>query len=165
MARAAVSASLIKLFSLKLSSQPLSSIPATTISFSTFHAPPKKKKQEKRRESENKKTTSSSSSPSIVVASGSASSDSKSKSSALKFVKRRTRSDKEFDEDYIKKYGDEESHVPVMLGEVLDVFDSSSSSFQLRSFVDCTLGAAGHSCAVSFLAHFEISLNCNVGVI
>ncbi|KAL2896679.1 Ribosomal RNA small subunit methyltransferase H [Bienertia sinuspersici] len=40
-----------------------------------------------------------------------------------------------------------------MLGEVLDVFPSSS--FRLRSFVDCTLGAAGHSCAI-IQAHPEL---------
>ncbi|KAE8687498.1 MraW methylase family protein isoform 3 [Hibiscus syriacus] len=40
----------------------------------------------------------------------------------------------------------QQSHVPVMLGEVLDVF--SSSSKPLTSFVDCTLGAAGHASAI-----------------
>lgn len=61
-------------------------------------------------------------------------------------VKRRTRSDRELDEDnFLKHYGNDDSaHVPVMLGEVLDVF----ASIPLRSFVDCTLGAAGHSSAV-----------------
>ncbi|XVF66008.1 hypothetical protein PTKIN_Ptkin09bG0295800 [Pterospermum kingtungense] len=39
-----------------------------------------------------------------------------------------------------------QSHIPVMLGEVLDVF--SSNSKPLRSFVDCTLGAAGHASAI-----------------
>ncbi|OIW14372.1 hypothetical protein TanjilG_15726 [Lupinus angustifolius] len=59
--------------------------------------------------------------------------------------KRRTRSDKEFDKDsIIQRYGSS-SHIPVMLTEVLDVFSTSSS---LNSFVDCTLGAAGHSSAV-----------------
>ncbi|KAL4319177.1 hypothetical protein GQ457_18G000410 [Hibiscus cannabinus] len=37
----------------------------------------------------------------------------------------------------------QQSHVPVMLGEVLDVF--SSHSKPLSAFVDCTLGAAGHA--------------------
>ncbi|KAG6474414.1 hypothetical protein ZIOFF_068349 [Zingiber officinale] len=35
-------------------------------------------------------------------------------------------------------------HVPIMLGEVLDTF----RSLRLRSFVNCTLGAAGHSAAI-----------------
>lgn len=60
-------------------------------------------------------------------------------------VKRRTRSEKEFDEESVLRYGDSCSHIPVMLGEVLEVF----ASLPLRSFVDCTLGAAGHSSAVS----------------
>lgn len=65
-------------------------------------------------------------------------------------LKKRTRSDKEFDKEQAMGYGDTASHVPVMLGEVLEVFSSfSSSSSPLRSFVDCTLGAAGHSSAVS----------------
>ncbi|CAN0893434.1 Ribosomal RNA small subunit methyltransferase H [Linum grandiflorum] len=57
--------------------------------------------------------------------------------------KRRTRSDKEHDSclDFYSNYQD---HVPVMLREVIDVF----SSLPLRSFVDCTLGAAGHSSAI-----------------
>ncbi|KAL8171055.1 hypothetical protein V2J09_022859 [Rumex salicifolius] len=59
-------------------------------------------------------------------------------------LKIRTRSGKEFDEEFLKRFGDKESHIPVMLGEVLDVFESS----QLCSFVDCTLGAAGHSSAI-----------------
>lgn len=157
MARAAVSS--LKLFSLKLSSQSVPSIPATTISFSTFRTTNKKKKknQEKRREKQKNSISSSSSSSSAITA-ASSSSNSKPKSAAaaaLEVVKRRTRSEKEFDEDYIRKYGDEDSHVPVMLGEVLDVFASSSSSFRLRSFVDCTLGAAGHSCAI-IQAHPEL---------
>ncbi|GMI94773.1 Chloroplast MraW-Like [Hibiscus trionum] len=40
----------------------------------------------------------------------------------------------------------QQSHVPVMLGEVLDVF--SSNSKPLSAFVDCTLGAAGHASAI-----------------
>lgn len=62
--------------------------------------------------------------------------------------KRRTRSDKEFDREAIQRYGDNPSHIPVMLAEVLDVF-SSSCWRPLHSFVDCTLGAGGHSSAVS----------------
>lgn len=61
-------------------------------------------------------------------------------------VKRRTRSDRELDEEgFSKQFGNDNSaHVPVMLGEVLDAF----SSLALKSFVDCTLGAGGHSAAV-----------------
>ncbi|KAL6564669.1 hypothetical protein OROMI_016119 [Orobanche minor] len=68
------------------------------------------------------------------------------KQKAELLVKRRTRSDREVDaEVFSKRYGDETSaHVPVMLGEVLDAF----ASVTLESFVDCTLGAAGHSSAV-----------------
>ncbi|CAK7346951.1 unnamed protein product [Dovyalis caffra] len=68
--------------------------------------------------------------------------------------KRRTRSEKEFEElDFHKT----ESHVPVMLGEVVDVF----SSLHLRSFIDCTLGAAGHSSAI-IKGHPE--LECYIGM-
>lgn len=75
----------------------------------------------------------------------------KQKQKADLLVKRRTRSERELDEDgFSKQYGDENSpHVPVMLGEVLDVF----SSISLKSFVDCTLGAGGHSAAVGELFH------------
>lgn len=71
-------------------------------------------------------------------------------SSAVGLVKekRRTRSDKEFDKEAIQRYGDNPSHIPVMLAEVLDVF-SSSCWRPLHSFIDCTLGAGGHSSAVS----------------
>lgn len=61
--------------------------------------------------------------------------------------KRRTRSNKEYEYDLIIQESDA-SHIPVMLGEVLEVFSSSRS---ISSFVDCTLGAAGHSSAVSRL--------------
>lgn len=85
-----------------------------------------------------------------ITTSASKSSDGKKKKQKLLMVKekRRTRSDKELDEDAAQLYADSSAaHVPVMLGEVLDVF--SSSSKPLRSFVDCTVGAAGHSAAVS----------------
>ncbi|RXI09974.1 hypothetical protein DVH24_021740 [Malus domestica] len=59
--------------------------------------------------------------------------------------KRRTRSDREFQLETIKRYGGTATHIPVMLGEVLDVFPASK---QLRYFVDCTVGAAGHSSAI-----------------
>lgn len=63
--------------------------------------------------------------------------------------KRRTRSNKDYNYDSIIQQS-ASAHVPVMLGEVLDVFSSSRS---ITSFVDCTLGAAGHSSAVSILFH------------
>jgi len=67
---------------------------------------------------------------------------------ALAKEKRRTRSDKELDKETIIELYNNNSHlhVPVMLSEVLDVFSNCS----LTSFVDCTLGAAGHSTNVSF---------------
>ena len=67
------------------------------------------------------------------------------KAAVAAVVKRRTRSAKEFDGDALLRFGDTGSHIPVLLGEVLDVF----ASISLRSFVDCTLGAAGHTSAVS----------------
>ncbi|KAL2896722.1 Ribosomal RNA small subunit methyltransferase H [Bienertia sinuspersici] len=143
MARAAVAVSTS--LSLKLSSHPLSSF-SPSFTFSTFHTPSKKNKSQKEKQQKKKASIST-----ITIASST--SNSKFKSAALEAVKRRTRSDKEFDEAYIKKYGDRDSHIPVMLGEVLDVFPSSS--FRLRSFVDCTLGAAGHSCAM-IQAHPEL---------
>ncbi|CAL1362447.1 unnamed protein product [Linum trigynum] len=57
--------------------------------------------------------------------------------------KRRTRSDKERDSS-LEFHSSNQDHVPVMLREVVDVF----ASMPLRSFVDCTLGAAGHSSAI-----------------
>ncbi|XP_042003402.1 ribosomal RNA small subunit methyltransferase H-like [Salvia splendens] len=75
------------------------------------------------------------------------------KQKAELLVKRRTRSDRELDEDvFSKHYGDDTSaHVPVMIGEVLDVF----ATVNLKSFVDCTLGAGGHSAAI-IQAHPEM---------
>ncbi|GLU01096.1 hypothetical protein SLE2022_184210 [Rubroshorea leprosula] len=65
----------------------------------------------------------------------------------LKKEKRRTRSDREFEQiDSVR----DQPHVPVMLGEVTDVF-----SKPICSFVDCTLGAAGHSSAI-IEAHPEL---------
>lgn len=66
--------------------------------------------------------------------------------------KKRTRSDREFEMDAVQRFGDTTTHVPVMLGEVVDVF-SATNWRPLRSFVDCTLGAAGHSSAVSSFLH------------
>ncbi|GAA0157673.1 methyltransferase [Lithospermum erythrorhizon] len=73
----------------------------------------------------------------------------------ISHLKRRTRSDKEVDEDkFLKEYGNEKfGHVPVMLAEVLDVF----GPLKLNSFVDCTLGAAGHSSAI-IQAHPEMDV-------
>ncbi|XP_062073929.1 uncharacterized protein LOC133778122 [Humulus lupulus] len=68
----------------------------------------------------------------------------KSKEALVK-EKRRTRSDREFELDAVQRFGDIANHIPVMLGEVVDVFSASKS---LRSFVDCTVGAAGHSSAI-----------------
>ncbi|XP_031111688.1 uncharacterized protein LOC116015677 [Ipomoea triloba] len=83
------------------------------------------------------------------------------KKSRESLVKKRTRSEKEFDEDsFLKLYGNENSsHVPVLLGEVLDVF----ASLRLRSFVDCTLGAAGHSSAI-IQAHPEMQVYVGLDV-
>ncbi|XP_027332414.1 uncharacterized protein LOC113847474 [Abrus precatorius] len=75
---------------------------------------------------------------------------------ALAKEKRRTRSTKEFNKDAIIEQcliGESHTHhIPVMLAEVLDVF----SNTRLTSFVDCTLGAAGHSAAL-LRAHPELT--------
>ncbi|KAG6488134.1 ribosomal RNA small subunit methyltransferase H-like [Zingiber officinale] len=69
-------------------------------------------------------------------------------------LKKRTRSGAKFDRALYRRYADPvRDHVPVMLGEVLDAF----RSLRLRSFVDCTLGAAGHSAAI-VEAHPELEL-------
>ncbi|XP_058078790.1 uncharacterized protein LOC131227101 [Magnolia sinica] len=69
-------------------------------------------------------------------------------------VKRRTRSGREFDQEHVlRQYISEGGHVPVMLGEVLEVFRRQ----QLHSFIDCTVGAAGHSSAI-IRAHSELQL-------
>lgn len=117
-------------------SRPFSSSTSTTTTVSN--------KKRERRKIKSSTLPPSSSSPQQITG---VKSKLKSKSrTSLEFVKRRTRSDKEFNEEYMKSYGDEDSHIPVMLGEVLDVF--CSSTFSMRSFVDCTLGAAGHSAAI-----------------
>jgi hypothetical protein len=59
-------------------------------------------------------------------------------------LKRRTRSEGAFDPDIYRRHSHSQ-HVPVLLGEVLAAF---RRPLPLRSFVDCTLGAAGHSLAV-----------------
>ncbi|XP_078437094.1 mraW methylase family protein isoform X2 [Wolffia australiana] len=95
---------------------------------------------------------------------------------SLALVKRRTRSDSEFDlEAYaqvlveqtnhstenraIEVDWDAAAHVPVMLGEVLQVF----SQKHLRSFVDCTVGAGGHSSAM-IRAHPELQFYLGLDV-
>ncbi|XP_052209570.1 uncharacterized protein LOC127812979 [Diospyros lotus] len=83
----------------------------------------------------------------------------KNESKAAAAVKRRTRSGKEFDEEALLRYGNCASHIPVMLGEVLEVF----ASIPLRSFVDCTVGAAGHSSAI-IQAHPEMQLYVGLDV-
>ncbi|CAL5354933.1 unnamed protein product [Camellia sinensis] len=75
-------------------------------------------------------------------------------------VKRRTRSGKEFDEKTFMRYGDSATHIPVMLGEVLDVF----ASVPLLSFVDCTVGAAGHSSACIASLDFVFNAQCTLRV-
>ncbi|KAG7037555.1 rsmH, partial [Cucurbita argyrosperma subsp. argyrosperma] len=90
---------------------------------------------------------------------------SESSSSSLKLAlvkeKRRTRSTKEFDEKAVQ-FGDTAAHIPVMLAEVLDVF-SASSGRPLRSFVDCTVGAGGHSSAI-IQAHPELKFYMGMDV-
>lgn len=73
--------------------------------------------------------------------------------------KRRTRSNKDYDYESIIQQ-QQSSHIPVMLGEVLDVFSSSRT---ITSFVDCTLGAAGHSSAI-IRAHPELKLHIGMDV-
>ncbi|KAK9159584.1 hypothetical protein Syun_005925 [Stephania yunnanensis] len=70
-------------------------------------------------------------------------------------VTKRTRSGLQFDEELVGKYGSDRGHVPVMLKEALEVFGSGPGR-PLRSFVDCTVGAAGHSSAVSKAVEFLI---------
>ncbi|KAK9279472.1 hypothetical protein L1049_013151 [Liquidambar formosana] len=96
----------------------------------------------------------------VSSASGSAPALAVAKAAEPARVKRRTRSDKEFDVEHVQRYGDGETHIPVMLGEVLEVF----SNFPLlRSFVDCTVGAAGHSSAI-IQAHPELQLYVGLDV-
>lgn len=120
-------------------------------SISTVTDVKNKAKKEKRKKTKNLKASTS----------VSKSSESSSFSSKLALVKekRRTRSTKEFDENAIQ-FGDTAAHIPVMLAEVLDVF-SSSSGRPLRSFVDCTVGAGGHSSAVSHSLNLFSFLFCS----
>ncbi|KAM0936754.1 putative 16S rRNA (cytosine(1402)-N(4))-methyltransferase [Dioscorea sansibarensis] len=71
-------------------------------------------------------------------------------------LKKRTRSGIELDRDLYNRYASPAAggHVPVMLGEVLEAF---RPPHRLRSFVDCTLGAGGHSAAI-IEAHNEMQL-------
>ncbi|KAK9138751.1 hypothetical protein Sjap_009345 [Stephania japonica] len=77
-------------------------------------------------------------------------------------VTKRTRSGVEFDEELVGKYGSDRGHVPVMLKEVLEVLGSDPGR-PLRSFVDCTVGAAGHSSAI-IQAHPELQLYIGLDV-
>ena len=52
---------------------------------------------------------------------------------------------------------DAEQHTPVLLREVLSLFES----VQLHTFVDGTLGAGGHSCAIS-AAHPVSPMLCDI---
>ncbi|CAD6251950.1 unnamed protein product [Miscanthus lutarioriparius] len=74
-------------------------------------------------------------------------------------LKRRTRSAAAFDADLYGRRA-HEHHVPVLLGEVLAAFRRPRP---LRSFVDCTLGAAGHSLAM-MEAHPELELYIGMDV-
>ncbi|CAL9061765.1 unnamed protein product [Musa banksii] len=75
-------------------------------------------------------------------------------------LKKRTRSGAKFDRGLYRRYADPaRRHVPVMLGEVLDAF----GTLRLRSFVDCTLGVAGHSAAI-IEAHRELELYVGMDV-
>uniref|UniRef100_A0A0E0G0V2 Uncharacterized protein n=2 Tax=Oryza TaxID=4527 RepID=A0A0E0G0V2_ORYNI len=74
-------------------------------------------------------------------------------------LKRRTRSGAAFDAGLYRRHSHAE-HVPVMLGEVLAAF---RRPLPLRSFVDCTLGAAGHSLAM-MEAHPEMELYIGMDV-
>ncbi|PNT65832.1 hypothetical protein BRADI_3g03340v3 [Brachypodium distachyon] len=74
-------------------------------------------------------------------------------------LKRRTRSAGAFDADLYRRHS-HSHHVPVLLGEVLAAF---RRPLPLRSFVDCTLGAAGHSLAM-MEAHPEMELHIGMDV-
>lgn len=93
------------------------------------------------------------------VATTSAAERKRKKKATVVKEKRRTRSDREFELDEVRRFGDNTAgHIPVMLGEVVDVFDSASKTASLRSFVDCTVGAAGHSSAVSNFIPFIFTI-------
>jgi 16S rRNA (cytosine1402-N4)-methyltransferase len=78
-------------------------------------------------------------------AAGTEKSKSKSKPKALVLEKRRTRSGVEVDLKLLRRFKDDNTpHLPVLLCEVLRAF----KPLTLRSFVDCTVGAASHSSAV-----------------
>ncbi|TYH60819.1 hypothetical protein ES332_D07G006100v1 [Gossypium tomentosum] len=89
----------------------------------------------------------------------------KKKEKGLAKEKRRTRSLRDGDIHILKEEDVDssssstvmmqQSHIPVMLGEVLDVF--SSNLKPLSSFVDCTLGAAGHASTI-IQSHPELKL-------
>ncbi|KAK9699615.1 hypothetical protein RND81_08G185100 [Saponaria officinalis] len=156
---AAAAAAALKLYKpLSISPKFLTSTsptPTSSISFTTFHA----KTTSSSKKKHNHKYPPPKSSIAAASADSAALTPSKPKAKAgLEGEKRRTRSDKQYNEGFIHQFGiDKDTHFPVLLAELLDVFssDSSSSSFRLRSFVDCTLGAAGHSSAI-IQAHPEL---------
>ncbi|XP_057958825.1 uncharacterized protein LOC131151591 isoform X2 [Malania oleifera] len=117
---------------------------SSTITYATATTSPKNNKKKKQQQQK------------LNVGVGGAAADSK-----LAAAKRRTRSDRELDREQVERYGDGGSHIPVMLGEVLEVFASSATP--LRSFVDCTLGSAGHSSAI-IQAHPELQLYIGLDV-
>ncbi|KAI3427752.1 uncharacterized protein J3R85_009175 [Psidium guajava] len=59
-------------------------------------------------------------------------------------LKRRTRSLRELNDETVQQLLGVDSRTPMLLDEVLDVF----SDRKLRSFADCTLGAASHYSAI-----------------
>ncbi|KAI3996416.1 hypothetical protein MKX01_021655 [Papaver californicum] len=126
--------------------RPYSSVRNTTLITSTVIDQSKKKKQSSNSQKKKKIGVSSPSS-----------------AGGEEKLKRRTRSNRVFEipEDFHHQliiHGENSkinSHIPVMLGEVLEVFQKHPSP--LRSFVDCTLGAAGHSSAI-ISAHPELEL-------
>ncbi|KAL6888636.1 hypothetical protein ACP4OV_009662 [Aristida adscensionis] len=78
-------------------------------------------------------------------------------------LKRRTRSAAAFDAGLYGRHAHAHAHahhVPVLLGEVLAAFRRPRP---LRSFVDCTLGAAGHSLSM-MEAHPEMELYIGMDV-
>ncbi|OVA15758.1 Ribosomal RNA small subunit methyltransferase H [Macleaya cordata] len=120
----------------------------------------KKKKKKKNREKEKRGAA-------VVSAAAAAAAE-----SSLVKLKRRTRSNRVFElpehlnhqqRQLLLHGGNSDTHFPVMLGEVLEVFHGYPQRPLLRSFVDCTLGAAGHSSAI-IRAHPELQLYVGLDV-
>ncbi|KAI3986384.1 hypothetical protein MKX01_002229 [Papaver californicum] len=131
--------------------RPYASLSNTTLITSTVSDKSKSKKKKQSSNTQKKKNV------------GVSSPSSSSSGGGEEKLKRRTRSKRVFEipEDFQHQlliHGENSkinSHIPVMLGEVLEVFEKHPSP--LRSFVDCTLGAAGHSSAI-ISAHPELEL-------